>query len=192
MKIDRPTPKQQIPDNAKKVFTGVIFDVYQWEQEMYDGTKTTFEALKRQDTVNVIPITTEGKIIITKQEQPGLKLFIGTPGGRIDLGEDPLTAAKRELGEETGYRSENFILWDAVQPSAMIDWTIYTFIAKNCKQDKDMQLDSGEKIELMFLTFDELVKLICEDNFRDTEIALKMLKAKEKGKLESMRKLFLS
>lgn len=36
----------KLPPQAKKVFTGQIFDVYQWEQEMYDGSFETFEMLK--------------------------------------------------------------------------------------------------------------------------------------------------
>lgn len=58
------------------MFKGVIFDVYQWEQEMFDGTTQTFEKLKRPDTIMVIPVTEDGKIILTEQEQPGKKPFI--------------------------------------------------------------------------------------------------------------------
>ena len=36
----------KVPKQAKRVFKGVIFDVYQWEQEMFDGTKEIFEKLK--------------------------------------------------------------------------------------------------------------------------------------------------
>lgn len=45
----------KIPEDAKLVFKGVIFDVYQWEQEMFDGTYETFEAIKRVGTVQIIP-----------------------------------------------------------------------------------------------------------------------------------------
>ena len=37
----------KIPKNATKVFSGKTFDVYQWEQEMFDGSKKIFEKLKR-------------------------------------------------------------------------------------------------------------------------------------------------
>lgn len=49
MKIERPKSKQPIPENAKLVFKGKIFDTYQWEQEMYDGSRVTFEKIKRPD-----------------------------------------------------------------------------------------------------------------------------------------------
>ena len=55
---------QKFPPQAKRVFKGMIFDVYQWEQEMYDGSTHTFEKIIRPDTVLVIPVTEDGKIII--------------------------------------------------------------------------------------------------------------------------------
>ena len=105
MNIERPKSKQPIPDHAKVVFKGVMFDVYQWEQELFDGSKTTFEKLKRPDTVVTFPILPDGKILLTKQEQSGKEPFIGATGGRVDEGEDILDAAKRELMEETGYEA---------------------------------------------------------------------------------------
>jgi len=103
MEIKRPPNKQPIPEYAKCVFNGIIFDVYQWQQKQFDGTTATFEKLKRPDTVMLLPVTNDKKIVITEQEQPGKQPFIGSIGGRVDPGEDILTAAKRELLEESGY-----------------------------------------------------------------------------------------
>lgn len=46
----------KIPSHATKVFSGVIFDVYQWEQELFNGNIATFEALRRPSTVIIIPV----------------------------------------------------------------------------------------------------------------------------------------
>ena len=107
MEIQRPKSKQPIPENAKRVFKGIIFDVYQWEQELYNGSKAVFEKLKRPDTVIILPVLPDGRIILIEEEQPGSDLVIGIPGGRIDEGEEVLEAVKRELLEETGYEAEN-------------------------------------------------------------------------------------
>ena len=159
MEINRPKSKQPIPDNAKKVFDGVLFDVYQWEQELFDGTKTVFEKLKRPDTVVVFPVLDDGKIILTEQEQPGKEPFIGAAGGRVDEGEGILEAAERELLEETGYEASEFVLWDAQHPTSKIDWVVYTFIAKGLKKIADLNLDAGEKITLKPVNFDEFVDI---------------------------------
>lgn len=177
MKIDRPNSKQPIPDHAKKVFEGVLFDVYQWEQELYDGTKTTFEKLKRPDTVLVFPVMDDGKILLSEQDQPGKATFIGSLGGQVDDGEDILEAAKRELLEESGYEASEFVLWKAEHVTSKIDWVIYTFIAKGIKKVTEQNLDAGEKITLKPLTFDELLDLARDKRFGDKEIAFELLEA---------------
>ena len=187
----RPKSKQPIPDSAKKVFEGVLFDVYQWEQELFDGTKTTFEKLKRPDTVVVFPVLDNKKILLTEQEQPGKEPFIGAAGGRVDAGEDILDAAKRELLEETGYEAAEFILWDAQHPTSMIDWVVYTFVAKGLRKAADLNLDAGEKIILKPVSFDEFIDLAIGTNFIEKEIVPKLYEAKlHPKKMSELKKLF--
>src|SRR3989344_786006 len=176
MKTKRPSSKQPIPENAQKVFEGKLCDVYQWEQELFDGKTITFEKLRRPDTVNVIPITETGEIILSEQEQPGAESFIGCLGGRIDEGEQPLEAAKRELLEETGMEAENYILWDATQLVDKIDWAIYTFIAKGAHKVKNQEIEAGEKIKVKTVSLDEFIKLAAQDNFRDAEVSLRIFR----------------
>ena len=194
MEIKRPQAHQPIPPHARRVFRGVMFDVYQWEQEMFDGSRAIFEKVKRADTVVVFAVLPDGKIILTKQEQPGRPLFIGATGGRIDEGEDVLTAAKRELLEESGYIAEEFILWDTRFPVGKVDWVVYTFIAKGLKKVADLDLDAGEKIELITLTLDELVDTALDKktHFAEQEILEKFYQAKyvpeKKKELEELFK----
>ena len=145
--------KHKIPDQAKLAFKGQIFDIYQWEQEMYDGTTHTFERLKRPDTVIVIPVTEDGKIIICHQQQPDRESFLSMIGGRIDEGEDSLEAGKRELLEETGYQSDGWVLYEQIQPFTKMEWEIFTYIAKGCRKVAEQNLDGGEKIECLELSF---------------------------------------
>ncbi len=178
MKIIRPESDQPIPQDAKKVFDGVIFDVYQWEQKMFDGSKAVFEQLKRPDTVVIFPVLDNGRILLTDQEQPGKKRFIGATGGRVDPGEDVLEAAKRELLEESGYEASEFFLWDAQNSASKIDWAVYIFIAKGLKKVTSMDLDAGERITLKPVTFDEFVEMGTNEKFAEREIVPQLLEAK--------------
>ncbi len=178
MDIIRPASKRPIPEHATKVFEGKLFDVYQWQQKLYDGTTTTFEKLKRPDTVVVFAVMPDGKILLTKQEQPGKAAFIGATGGRVDDGEDPLTAAKRELLEESGYEASHFMLWRAEHPTSKIDWVVYTFIAKGLTRVCDPHLDEGEKITLMPVSLDELIAYAADERLSEKEVGYDLLKAK--------------
>ena len=182
-----------IPKEAKCVFKGILFDVYQWEQEMFDGTKKTFEKLKRKDSANIIPIREDGRVILIEETQPGRDNFITTPGGQIENDEKPEDGARRELLEETGYTCERMDVWLHVQPYGnKIDWTVYSFIARGCKSIGAQKLDSGERISLKPVTVDEFFDIAMHDtSYRNTEITLACLRAAEKGELEKLKQLFV-
>lgn len=113
------------PDHAKEVFTGEIFTIYQWEQEMYNGQVQVFESAVRSNTATVIAITENEQILRQIQEQPHKPApFYSLPGGRIERGEDALEGAKRELLEETGYASDDWEELAHYAPSGKIEWTI--------------------------------------------------------------------
>jgi len=191
METKRPVSRQPIPEHAKKVFHGKLFDAYQWEQKLFDGTSATFEKLRRPDSTVVYPILPDGKILLIRQEQPGCEPSIGVAGGRIDKGEDPLATAKRELLEETGYEADEWILWDARQPVIKLDWAVYTFIAKGIKKVADLNLDAGEKIEPMQVSFEEFLEITSDTNFIETETVLKVLEARKSPEgLAELKKLF--
>lgn len=155
-----PKGLKSIPEGAERKFRGMIFDVYQWSQEMFDGSTETFEMLSRADTVKVIAVIDE-KIVITKQRQPRKDWFYDYPGGRNDNPkEDELAAAKRELREETGLVMKNWKLIGAKQPFAKIDWLVYTFLATGLVSRSKPELDAGEEIEVLEVSFDELERLV--------------------------------
>lgn len=134
-----------------------MFGVYQWEQEMFDGSKATFEMVKRIPTVDIIGVV-DGEVILLSQEQPMKPTYPGLPGGRIDEGEDPLSAAKRELLEETGYSSGAWELLASYNEGSKIDFENTLFLARDCKKIADQHLDSGERIKVGLVSFDELLE----------------------------------
>ncbi len=168
--------KSSIPENAKKVFEGKLFDVYQWEQEMFDGSVETFEKLARPDKANILAFTEDGKIIIIDQQQPGKENFLDIPVGRVDEGEDLEMAARRELLEETGYACDNIELWHSVQLINKIDWTIYFFVAKGCKKVAQQKLDAGEKIEVKLVELEEFLEMLFSQKMKSSELIMKFFK----------------
>lgn len=180
----------KIPSEAEKVFKGVIFDVYHWQQKLFDGSESTFEMLKRANTVEAIAIK-DDKIYLSHQSQPNKKDFYSLFGGRGEQGEDPLVSAKRELLEESGMTSDKWELFKVYQPIHKIDWDIYTYIARDCKKISATKLDAGEKIETKECTFEEFIDIVISDKYWGNELALDILKMKDKGKLEEFKaKLF--
>ena len=148
-----------VPAEARKVFAGEIYNVYQWPQELFDGSKATFEMVSRPDTVKIIAVKGD-KIVIVKQRQPTLDWYYDFPSGRHDEpGETELDAAKRELREETGMEFKNWRLIAVKQPFIKIDWLVYTFLATDFVRQGPQNLDAGEEIEVLEMGFDEVKNL---------------------------------
>lgn len=149
-----------IPDDAKQAFTGYIFDVYQWQQKVFDGSVGKFEMLKRADTVIGLCLV-DGKILVLDEEQPHHGHRINFPMGRVESSEKSiLEAAKREIVEETGYEFSNWRLLDVSQFYTKIEWFIYIYLAWGVKKQVPTKHDPGEKITSDLKTLDEVKKLM--------------------------------
>lgn len=184
--------KKKIPDHAKLVFKGVLHDIYQWQQEMFDRTFSTFEAVYRRPGLTVIASTEDKKIIVNEEVQPGRPKFYTLPGGNSEEnGESFVEGMQRELLEETGYVSGDWKEWfvsDILFYSKM-DWTNLFFIAKNCTFKKTPEPDPGENIKVLLLDFADFVEISQRDDFRNREVTDMIAKIKDDPeKLEEFKR----
>lgn len=160
-------PKDAIllPENATCVFTGEIFDVYQWPQRIFDGSTETFEMLRRFDTIQVIAVK-DGKLVLIKDEQPGRPAQVFPPRGRVDSDDASwLEAAKREMLEETGMTFQNWRLVEVIQPAAKIEWFVATFVATDFLKQDQQKLDGGERITVWLETVEKIRELTLDGTY---------------------------
>jgi ADP-ribose diphosphatase len=67
--------------------------------------KTTREVVEHVDCVVVLPIDSNGNILLVRQYRHAVdRELLELPAGSIDSGETPEQAATRELREETGFK----------------------------------------------------------------------------------------
>ena len=183
----------QLPPEAKLVYKGIIFDFYQWQQKMFDGSYQTFERLKRPDTVQVIVIDGD-TILLCEDEQPDRGVRMAFIGGRIDQGEQPLDAAKRELLEETGIVADEWTHYKTYAPVTKIDWQLHYFIAKHSRKVKEQHLDAGgERINVKSVSFDAFIEITSRADFDAGEFTADMLRMQlDPVKLEEFKKLLFT
>lgn len=167
------------PEDAKKVFQGTIFSVWQWEQELYDGSTKTFEKIGRTSTANTVGILPDNRIMLVWDEQPGREVegVLTAPGGQIDEGETPEQTAAREFFEETGYIAGSLTPWFSYTPWAKAMFSVHFFIAKNIEEKGKPQNGAGERTQPRFFTFDEFIALGQNEQLRDSRLRIMLLEA---------------
>jgi len=91
------------------------------------------------------------------------------PAGRIDDGETPLTAAKRELLEETGYSARHWkrILHFYVSPG-FLDETMTIYLARELQAGKSRP-EPDERIAIRFFTLSEAKRMALNGRIRDAK-----------------------
>ena len=180
---NRPLPKghKRFSEQATKVFSGTRFDVYQWQQKMFDGSQKTFEIVKRKDTVLVLPLLDE-KIVMIEECQPHMDSpELTIVGGVVEQDEDIEAAARRELEEETGLTFDKFTLVDVSALNPQIEWFAYTFIATDLVGEKPKSLDAGEQNKVLHVAIAEMIRLVRQGTFVHPPRILERLLIQEKA-----------
>lgn len=130
-----------------------------------DGKTGTFYVIENPDWVNVIALTAEKKVVLIEQFRHGTeKIILEIPGGMTDENEPPEEAARRELLEETGYSSENFVFLGKSHPNPAIqNNTIYHYLALDCEKTAETAFDEHESVITKLFPLTEIEKLIKEE-----------------------------
>lgn len=185
-----PATTKKIPPQARKVFQGKIFAIWQWDQELFDGSTVVFERVSRPDTVYLLPVLSDDRLLLIDDEQPHREAVLTIPRGRGETGEAPADGARRELLEETGYTVDKLLLWGSDEPWGKVAWTTYFYIGRGAHQVTESKPEAGERIALHPVTVEEFVDLAAAGALQNQWVQIMMLQAKLDPKnMEDFKKL---
>lgn len=147
------------------------------------GQDHEFYVLKSGDWVNVIPFTEAGELILVRQYRVGRReLSLEIPGGMIDPGEAPATAAARELLEETGFAPRRLEPLGVIDSNpAILDNLTHTFLAVGCEPKAAQHFDSTEEVEVVTVPASQIDALLRDGAIRHPLVAVAFLHWKLRG-----------
>jgi ADP-ribose pyrophosphatase len=169
--------------SSKVVFKGKVFSVTSDRVKEPNGIEAQREVIRHSGSVVVLALEESGpepRVLLERQYRYAAEQFmLELPAGRIDPGESPLNAGKRELLEETGYTASSWkkVLFFYPSPG-FLDETMTVFLARGLKEGKP-QPEDDESIECHLLPLSNVLADILAGKMRDGKTIASVLWVKE-------------
>jgi len=162
--------------SKEKLLDGIIIHVRK-DKVLSPKGECYREVVEHPGGVVILPFVDNDNIILIKQwRYPVGKAIIELPAGKLEYGEDPFEAAKRELTEETGYVAND---WEDLgyiyTTPGFCDEKIYLYKATNLTY-KETNFDEFEIVESIVMPIDEALNMISSGEISDSKTICAILK----------------
>ena len=172
MNLEEKTLKQEY------IFKGKIINLRKDEALLPDGKTAAREVVEHRGGVCVLPLTENNEILFVRQfRYPYMEELLEIPAGKRDsYDEKPIDCGKRELKEETGAESDNFVFLGEFYPTpGYTNEVIYIFYADNLKYG-ETNPDDDEFLDLVKIPFDKAVEMALSGEIKDGKTQSAILK----------------
>ena len=164
--------------SSQEIFDGVAIHLYRDEILLPNGKTGVREVIRHPGAVCVLPIKEDGNVVFVNQFRYAFnKVTLEAPAGKLDKGELPLDAAKRELHEETGLSANNIVyLGEMYTTPALIDEIIHLYLATDLVSG-EQDLDADEFINVIEIPLNEAEEMVMNGLIKDSKTQTLILKA---------------
>ena len=163
--------------NSQIVYDGKVMTVIKDDIETSTGHKSFREVVIHNGGVVIVALK-EDKILFVNQYRYPLKdTNLELPAGKLEIGENPDIASKRELEEETGYRAK---LWKSLgyiyTTPGICTEKLYLYLAKDL-EFVGQHLDEGEVLEVFEYKLDNVLTMIKSGQINDSKTICALTRA---------------
>ncbi len=147
-----------------------------------NGETAQREIVEHPGAVAAVPVTEDDQVIMVRQfRYPINQITIEIPAGKLEFGEEPETALKRELAEETGLKAGKIqLLGEFYSAPGFSNEKILVYLVRELSpQVITEKTDSEEFLEPVKIPLDEALRMAADGRLRDakTIIGLNWAKA---------------
>ena len=165
--------------SRREIYDGHVLHVVCDDVELPNGARAIREMCLHVGAVAVLPLLDDGRVIMERQfRYPHGRVFLEIPAGKLDFAdEDPLSAAKRELFEETGAVAGKYtFLGELDTTPALINEKIRLYLAEDVKIGEERRLDEDEFLDVELIPLDALVSMVMSGEIKDAKTQVAILK----------------
>ena len=170
---------------SELIFDGRLLKVYRDQVGLTDGGQSIREFVHHPGGVAVVPLDRDGNVYLERQfRYPYHKVVTEIPAGKLEPGEDPFDAIRRELKEEIGATAAR---WDAlgyIMPSVgYTDEMLYLYLARDLTFG-GTHLDEDEFLEPFKLPFAQALSQAADGQINDAKTLSALFRADQKMREE--------
>lgn len=163
----------EITKDKELIYKGNYLEYHLDHVMLPNGKIVTREYLHHPGAIAAVPLLDTGEIIMIKQfRYPTGSIILEIPAGKLEVGEEPLTAVRRELIEEIGYEPQKVIhLTSCWTTPGFTDEIIHLYLATELRPCRG-ELDPDEFLEVVTMSKPDLSKLLDTTGIIDGKTAL--------------------
>lgn len=164
---------------AKKnyIYKGKIINVRCDDAILPNGKPCIREVVEHPGGVTIAALTEDNELIFEDQFRYAyMDVLLELPAGKLEKGEDPLEAGKRELLEETGYTAKEYTFLGEFYPSCgYTDEIIYLYLAKDLAYSAQ-KLDEDEFVNVRKIPLEEAFRMVMDNKIPDGKTQAAVMK----------------
>jgi len=159
--------------SGEDIYGGIFLNMKRDNVSLPDGGEAVREYLTHPGAVAVLAILDDGRVLLERQYRyPIAKACIEIPAGKLEIGEDPLLCAKRELEEETGYTATKWSYIRRIHP--VISYStefIDIYLAEGLMPGKS-HLDDEEFLDVFAAPLEQLLAWVEDGEITDVKTTI--------------------
>ncbi len=165
--------------NSKEIFKGRIIRVHVDDVELENGKPGYREVVDHPGGVCVAAVTGNKELLFVRQfRYPYREVCLELPAGKLEPGEDPADAIKRELKEETGCTGKNWQFMGNLYPSpGYCGEIIRLWLCEVATESGELDLDEDEFVECERISLTTAVEMVMNGEIPDAKTQVLIMKA---------------
>lgn len=163
--------------SSQYYYKGKIINMRVDQALLPDGTQAIREVVEHPGGVTAAILTEGNELLFVRQfRYPNMELTLELPAGKLERGEDPFEALKREQMEETGTWSDHYIFLGEILPTPGYTDEILRLWACRVSGTGALHLDEDEFLEVERIPLETAYQMALDNQIRDAKTQIGILR----------------